>query len=160
MKNFIFILLFLTACSQSETPSNFKVKSPKASSNTSHNKWQKHVSLPTFDAEKHSDGCSGGMSAMYAKMTFLHKNHNNKLRWHECCVIHDKAYYYGGTKQEKKQADKALSQCVSKVVGNKFLGKAMQLAVKIGGSPYLPTSYRWGYGEDFREDFSIETKSK
>jgi hypothetical protein len=26
----------------------------------------------------------------------------------------------------------------------------MQIAVSIGGLPYLPTSYRWGYGEDFR----------
>ncbi len=26
----------------------------------------------------------------------------------------------------------------------------MKNAVLVGGVPYFPTSYRWGYGEDFR----------
>jgi hypothetical protein len=61
--------------------------------------------------------------------------------WRECCVVHDRAYYYGGTREEKRAADEAFGV---------LLGSTMQIAVSIGGLPYLPTSYRWGYGEDFR----------
>ncbi len=147
MIKYTLLIFILFACSTSTTEPAFAVSSPEAKNTV----WQRHVGLPKFDAKRHSDGCSGGMSALYKKLTFLHKKHGAKLKWHNCCVIHDEAYYYGGTKEDKTQADKNLSQCVSKVVGNKFLGKTMQLAVKIGGSPHLPTSYRWGYGEDFRQ---------
>lgn len=112
--------------------------------------WQRKEGLPAFDPELHSDGCSGGMSALYAKLAFLHPVHGNELRWRSCCVIHDKAYYYGGGKAKKKEADQELRACVTRIVGNDFLGKLMEAAVDIGGGPYLPTPYRWGYGEDFR----------
>lgn len=113
--------------------------------------WSKLEGIPEFNINLHSDGCSGGMSAIYSKLKFLHKHNGKTLEWRHCCEIHDKAYYYGGTKKQKIIADEKLGSCVSKVVGNKFLGKAMQAAVEIGGGPYLPTPYRWGYGEDFRE---------
>ena len=149
MKTIVLLfLVLLVSCSKTDSQQRFNILNPI----TKKTAWQKLSGLPPFNPQMHSDGCSGGMSAMYARMTFLHKNNNRKLRWHECCVIHDEAYYYGGNKQEKKQADKALSQCVTAVIGHKFLGKAMQLAVKVGGSPHLPTPYRWGYGEDFREE--------
>ncbi len=113
--------------------------------------WSKLEGIPEFNLALHSDGCSGGMSAIYSKLEFLHKNNGKTLEWRHCCEIHDTAYYYGGSKKQKIIADEKLGSCVSKVVGNKFLGKAMQAAVEIGGGPYLPTPYRWGYGEDFRE---------
>lgn len=128
----------------------FKIINPSPS--IDNNKWKKHIGLPEFSPDAHSDGCSGGMSALYQKMKFLHKKYGNKLSWRECCTIHDKAYYYGGSKTQKKRADIELNSCVSQIVGRKFLGKAMEIAVKIGGGPYLPTSFRWGYGEDFREE--------
>jgi len=112
--------------------------------------WVRLQGLPKFDVVEHSDGCSGGMSTIYSKLKFLHKQHGKTLQWRECCEVHDLAYYYGGSKNEKKIADEKLNLCVSKVVGNKFFGKTMKIAVEIGGGPYLPTSYRWGYGEDFR----------
>ena len=115
------------------------------------NLWLRLEGLPEFNSQQHSDGCSGGMSSIYAKLTFLHDKHGEKLKWHQCCVIHDKAYYYGGSQSEKKYADKNLKECVGKATGNKFLAKSMQIAVRIGGSPHLPTPYRWGYGEDFRK---------
>jgi len=147
MKILLIFLILLSACSKStQEPSYFKILSPV---NPQNEQWQRVVNIPTFDVTIHSDGCSGGMSSIYSKLTFLHKQLGKTLEWRKCCEVHDKAYYYGGTKQQKKQADSNLSQCVTKVVGNEFLGKAMQTAVEIGGGPNLPTPYRWGYGADF-----------
>lgn len=112
--------------------------------------WTKTEGLPNFNTEVHSDGCSGGMSAIYSELKFLHKKNGKTLEWRHCCELHDQAYYYGGSKKEKIRADENLASCVTKVVGNQFLGKMMQAAVEIGGGPYLPTPYRWGYGEDYR----------
>jgi hypothetical protein len=145
-KTLLLLSLMLVACKE-KPPMGFNVLSPT----NRHLAWEKHQDLPAFDPKIHSDGCSGGMSAIYEKLTFLHKNHGKTLKWRECCEIHDKAYYYGGSKIEKKQADMQLNQCVAEVVGQKYLGKAMQIAVEIGGGPNLPTPYRWGYGVDFKE---------
>lgn len=117
--------------------------------------WQKITGIPEFDPIKHSDGCSGGMSKTYEKLPqAIHDRFGETLPWRECCVVHDRAYYYGGTREEKKAADEALKQCVAQKTSNGtlglLLGSAMQLAVSIGGLPYFATSYRWGYGEDFR----------
>ncbi len=146
MKFLSFLLLFLSACSETSL-SQFKVVNPRQIESV----WVKHVGLPVFNPNVHSDGCSGGMSAIYGKLTFLHKKHGNTLNWRQCCIVHDEAYYYGGTQREKKQADANLNNCVTQVVGKRYLGKAMQIAVEIGGDPNLPTPYRWGYGEDFKE---------
>ena len=112
--------------------------------------WGKREGIPEFEPKRHSDGCSGGMSATYAKLEFLHAKYGNTLPWRQCCVVHDHAYYYGGSEEEKITADKKLKECVTEVVGNKTLGVLMKDAVLIGGVPYFPTTYRWGYGEDFR----------
>ena len=136
-------ITIISACSGNGT--GFRVINPKSSQEL----WVKHKNLPAFDKNIHSDGCSGGMSALYAQLTFLHEKHGSELQWRSCCEEHDKAYYYGGSKEDKKTADAALKSCVNNVIGTKFLGNAMQIAVKLGGGPYLPTSYRWGYGEDF-----------
>ena len=117
--------------------------------------WERITDIPEFDPEKHSDGCSGGMSASYAKMPqAIRKRFGETLPWRECCVVHDRAYYYGGTREEKQAADEALKQCVARTLDDKLLGRllgpTMQIAVSIGGLPYFATSYRWGYGKDFR----------
>lgn len=117
--------------------------------------WQRITGIPVFDPEKHSDGCSGGMSAAYAELPQEVRDLiGETLLWRECCVVHDRAYYYGGTRAEKQAADEALKQCVAQKFGDEvlgaLLGSAMQFAVTIGGLPCFATSYRWGYGEDFR----------
>jgi hypothetical protein len=117
--------------------------------------WERITDIPEFDPEKHSDGCSGGMSDSYAKLPqAIRDRFGETLPWRECCVVHDRAYYYGGTREEKQAADEALKQCVARTLDDKLLGRllgsAMQIAVSIGGVPYFATSYRWGYGEDFR----------
>lgn len=148
MKIIMLITIFLISCSPSDKQ-QFVVVNPVSLKEDS---WVRHEGLPQFNAELHSDGCSGGMSAIYAQLKFLHKNYGDTLVWRECCVIHDEAYYYGGTIKEKKQADTVLGTCVTESIGKEYIGTIMQAAVKLGGGPNLPTSYRWGYGEDFRED--------
>ena len=65
--------------------------------------------------------------------------------WRHCCVAHDKAYWIGGTEQQRKDADSALMSCVAGVAGP-GMGSYMHFFVAMGGSPYWVTPYRWGYG--------------
>lgn len=127
----------------------------KVTRNHQANYWGKVTGIPVFVPQRHSDGCSGGMSAVYNKLEFLHTKYGHSLPWQPCCVAHDHVYYYGGSRGDKNRADEVLKECVSKTVGNEnfglILGRMMKEAVWIGGIPYFPTSYRWGYGEDFRD---------
>ncbi|MDH5612893.1 MAG: FAD-binding oxidoreductase [Gammaproteobacteria bacterium] len=65
--------------------------------------------------------------------------------WLDCCIRHDLAYWVGGSYQERQQADLALENCVAQV-GEPEIARIMLAGVRAGGSPYFPTSYRWGYG--------------
>lgn len=65
----------------------------------------------------------------------------------DCCVAHDKDYFYGGTRKQRRESDKRLYQCVCKKGGwDKFAAPFIWLGVRIGGLPFLPTSFRWGFG--------------
>lgn len=64
----------------------------------------------------------------------------------ECCVRHDLAYWRGGTAPERLAADEAFRQCVARTSKDDALARAMYLGVRVGGSPYLYTPFRWGYG--------------
>lgn len=88
-----------------------------------------------------TDGCSGGMSWFYAKLTG-----GKKLPWHGCCVEHDKAYWQGGgTGADRLLADAKLAKCVADN-GYPIWGRLMFWGVHFGGHPWLPTPWRWGYG--------------
>lgn len=87
-----------------------------------------------------TDGCSGGVSALYQ---FLMKKKSDIF---PCCKDHDIPYWMGGTKEEKIAHDKKLNKCVTEKTGIKFLGWLAEKIVGGGGSPYLPTPWRWGYG--------------
>ncbi len=82
-----------------------------------------------------SDGCSA-----FPDGTIVEKS-----LWRKCCVEHDKAYWAGGSVNMRKQADVALKVCVAQV-GEPEIAKLMLAGVRVGGSPYWPTSFRWGYG--------------
>ncbi len=60
-------------------------------------------------------------------------------------MSHDLAYWKGGTEEERLQADEALKTCVANV-GELKIAEVMLAGVRVGGTPYLPTSFRWGYG--------------
>ena len=66
--------------------------------------------------------------------------------YRECCEAHDRDYYRGGTKAERNAADMRLRQCV-RAKGHKYLSTMMYLGVRIGGVAFLPTPYRWGFGQ-------------
>ena len=83
-----------------------------------------------------SDGCS----------LFFNGTFEDPELWKECCHKHDLAYWRGGTEEERNQADLAFKECVLKKTGNAELAEIMYQAVLVGGSPYFPTWYRWGYG--------------
>jgi|APDOM4702015248_1054824.scaffolds.fasta_scaffold41365_4 hypothetical protein len=65
--------------------------------------------------------------------------------YRNCCVEHDKVYYFGGTKEERRVADRHLFTCV-RARGHRFLAPMMYLGVRIGGGAWLPTPFRWGFG--------------
>ncbi len=66
--------------------------------------------------------------------------------WTCCCVAHDIAYWRGGTWVERVEADQALRQCVRERTGDEALAALMHAGVRAGGTPHLPTSFRWAYG--------------
>lgn len=82
-----------------------------------------------------SDGCSA-----FPDGTFKQKE-----LWLACCTEHDRAYWKGGTYQQRLTADEALQLCVEKV-GEPQIAALMMAGVRVGGTPYFPTSFRWGYG--------------
>lgn len=68
----------------------------------------------------------------------------NPEQWADCCFTHDLHYWLGGTKEERKQSDLALKECV-KFSGSTMAGFLMYIGVRLGGEPG-DASYSWGYG--------------
>lgn len=66
--------------------------------------------------------------------------------WCGCCFAHDIAYWRGGTEAERRQADEALRACILEKTGDARIATMMYDGVRLGGSPVVPTWYRWGYG--------------
>lgn len=82
-----------------------------------------------------SDGCSA----------FPDGTLEQKKLWLSCCQKHDYDYWKGGTYQERLESDKNLKSCVVSV-GEPEIALLMLAGVRVGGTPLLPTKFRWGYG--------------
>ncbi|MCW8962465.1 MAG: hypothetical protein OQL16_01620 [Gammaproteobacteria bacterium] len=82
-----------------------------------------------------TDGCSA----------FPDGTIGQKSLWVNCCIRHDLAYWKGGSYDERLAADQALKACVSRV-GEPEIANLMLAGVRVGGSPFYPMPYRWGYG--------------
>lgn len=82
-----------------------------------------------------SDGCSAFPDGLI----------ENRTLWLNCCIAHDYAYWKGGSEQAREDADKALESCVA-TLGKPEVALLMLLGVRVGGTPWLPTAFRWGYG--------------
>jgi hypothetical protein len=67
----------------------------------------------------------------------------------DCCVSHDKAYYFGGSWKERWRADKKLYKCVAAKKGfhHKIIAPVMWIGVRAFGVSWLPTPFRWGFGQ-------------
>jgi hypothetical protein len=96
-----------------------------------------------------SDGCSS-----FPDGTFDHKE-----LWLSCCTAYDYPPWQGGTYEERLVADKELHQCVLKT-GEPQIAKLMLAGVRVGGSPYFPTSFRWGYGWSYPRWYNVLTEAE
>lgn len=82
-----------------------------------------------------SDGCSAFPDGTIKQNTL----------WLNCCRAHDLAYWKGGTYKQRVDADNELKACVGKA-GEPHIGIIMLVGVRVGGTPFFPTTFRWGYG--------------
>lgn len=96
-----------------------------------------------------SGSCSGGMSTVWRRATGQHPP------WEGCCEEHDKFYAKGGTALDRRIVDNLLKECV---LGHGYPGWAyiMWLAVRFGGWPFWPTSFRWGFDNPYGAGYDQE----
>lgn len=66
--------------------------------------------------------------------------------WAACCVEHDIAYWCGGSRAERLEADRRLRQCIVSVRHSDTIAALAFGFVRVGGVPWLPSPWRWGYG--------------
>ena len=64
--------------------------------------------------------------------------------WVSCCVVHDIMYWCGGSDEDRKEADNIIMDCANKKAS--LMGDIIYPGVRLGGLPWLPTPWRWGYG--------------
>ncbi len=97
-----------------------------------------------------SDGCS----------LFPDGSIRDPAQWCECCFMHDVAYWRGGPRTDRRQADEALRSCVLERTGDTVLAKLMYDGVRAGGHPVFPTWYRWGYGWKYGRGYAPLTQEE
>jgi len=96
-----------------------------------------------------SDGCSWFPDGTYQHNTL----------WLSCCKAHDYDYWQGGTYHQRLDSDKRLKSCLTHV-GQQGIGALMFAGVRVGGTPLLPTTYRWGYGWPFPRPYRALTRQE
>jgi len=105
-----------------------------------------HSSIKPFT----TDGCS----------LFPDRSIISSKDWCGCCVVHDLAYWRGGTAEQRLSADRALQACVAQSTGDKALAELMFSGVRAGGGPHYFTTYRWGYGWPFGRQYKPLTSEE
>lgn len=93
-----------------------------------------------------TDGCSA----------FPDGNAQQQDLWLDCCVAHDRAYWLGGTYSQRQEADEELRHCVDDL-DQITVAAVMLVGVRLGGSPFFPTPYRWGYGWPYPRGYKALT---
>ncbi|MFA0812833.1 FAD-binding oxidoreductase [Microbulbifer epialgicus] len=79
--------------------------------------------------------------------------------WFDCCQAHDYAYWKGGTYTQRELADQELKKCVTQT-GTEEVALLMLLGVRVGGTPFLPTPFRWGYGWPYLRGYKALTNEE
>lgn len=97
-----------------------------------------------------SDGCS----------LFPDRSLIDESDWQDCCLDHDIAYWQGGTREQRLQADETLRSCVLQKTGDENLAELMYSGVRMGGSPYFYNWYRWGYGWSYQRKYEPLTEEE
>ncbi len=101
------------------------------------------LSSPKTIAPFTTDGCSEFPDGMPA----------HRDLWLKCCVAHDIKYWAGGSYNDRLDADLELRLCVQSV-GEPAIANLMLAGVRVGGSPWWPTKFRWGYGWPYTNGYS------
>lgn len=70
-----------------------------------------------------------------------------------CCDLHDTRYWSGGSAAERKRADHEFRDCIIGT-GHPVTARIYYYGVRVGGTPYLPTSWRWGFGWDYPRGYT------
>lgn len=96
-----------------------------------------------------SDGCS----------YWPEGTQSNKTKWIRCCIVHDLAYWQGGSELQKEQVDKEFNNCIEKVEGE-LMADLMETGVEWGGTPRFQTDFRWGYGWNYNRGYLPLTKKE
>ncbi len=91
-----------------------------------------------------SDGCSAPKLAGVRVVAFTPAET-------ACCVVHDKAYYYGGTATARLAADRALRACFVRAGSGTIRSEKAFLAVRAAGGPEWMQPYSWDFGEGLRD---------
>lgn len=79
--------------------------------------------------------------------------------WLSCCIAHDYAYWKGGTYRDRIDADNELERCVADA-GEPEIAMIMLAGVRVGGTPFLPTGFRWGYGWPYLRGYQALTEEE
>ncbi len=96
-----------------------------------------------------SDGCSAFPNGTLQQNTL----------WLSCCTAHDRSYWQGGSYSERLSADQELKTCVERL-GEPEVALLMLAGVRVGGSPFLPTKFRWGYGWPYPKFYGALTEKE
>jgi hypothetical protein len=96
-----------------------------------------------------TDGCS-----KFPDGTRAHRD-----LWLKCCTEHDKKYWAGGSYAERANADLELRACVQSV-GEPAIAELMLAGVRVGGSPWWPSTFRWGYGWPYTHGYKVLTQDE
>lgn len=81
-------------------------------------------------------------------------------RWCFACEHHDFTYWQGGTFADRLAADKKLKEEISET-GHPLTAAVAFVGVRVGGTPLLPTPWRWGYGwEQFPRPYRTLTEEE
>lgn len=64
--------------------------------------------------------------------------------WAGCCVVHDIAYWCGGSEDDREAADRWFRGCLDGKTH--LLSGLMYWGVRLGGAAFWPAPWRWGYG--------------
>ena len=70
---------------------------------------------------------------------------------------HDVSYWRGGSAEERQLADGELRACVLERSSRPPLAALMYCGVRLGGTPWLPTGFRWAYGWGYGRGYAALT---
>jgi len=79
--------------------------------------------------------------------------------WLNCCEAHDRRYWTGGTQAQRLGADLDMRACIA-ATGQPRLVDWMLKGTRVGGGPYVPAGFRWGYGWNYLRGYEPLTSAE